>query len=89
MSGCRGRDDEREEGGGGFDEAYRPVLDGPLRLDHARLVWEDADVAGAVDHAVVLYGLGELGEGGRGGGREDFFLGHFCGLFVLWSVDVE
>lgn len=45
----------------GGDKTYSAVLDGSLGLDHAGLVGQDANVAGAVDHTVVLDGLGELG----------------------------
>lgn len=75
-----------EDGGEVLEGLAGAVFDCALGLDHAWLVGEDADVAGAVDHAVVFYGLGELGEGRWGGGCEDFFdlVGHFGGLWLWW-----
>lgn len=70
--------------GGGESLAHRPVLDGPV--DDLGRLRVDANVAGAVDHAVELDGLRELGERLGSLLRED---GLDLAHVVVWRVSLD
>ena len=60
-------------------ETYSPVLD--CAFHSLGRLWVDADISGAVDHAIVLDGLGELRERLGSLRREYCFgLAHLIGL---------
>jgi BMFP domain-containing protein YqiC len=55
-----------------INQKYRPVLDSAFNKLEL-IAREETDVAGAVDHAIVLDGLGELRQRLRRGVRLDDF----------------